>query len=61
MREGAFDMKFQVSIILKFHIYIINMNKSETSIQKGGRITMNETYGEIVVIPVNGGDTIIRG
>ena len=54
-------MKFQVSIILKFHIYIINMNKSETSIQKGGRITMNETYGEIVVTPVPSGDTIICG
>ena len=53
-------MKFQVPIILEFHIYIINMNKSETSIQKGGRVTMNE-IGEIVVIPVNGGDTIICG
>ena len=37
------------------------MNKSETSIQKGGRITMNETYGEIVVTPVPSGDTIICG
>ena len=48
-------------IILEFHIYIINMNKSETSIQKGGRITMNETYGEIVVTPVPAGDTVICG
>ena len=54
------DMKFQVSIILKFHIYIINMNKSETSNQKGVDY-MNDTYGDIVVIPVTGGDTIICG
>ena len=36
------------------------MNKSETSIQKGVDY-MNETYGEIVIIPVNGGDTVICG
>ena len=54
------DMKFQIPIILEFHIYIINMNKSETSIQKGVDY-MNDTYGEIVIIPVNGGDTIICG
>ena len=36
------------------------MNKSETSNQKGVDY-MNDVYGDIVVIPVNGGDTVICG
>ena len=48
------------SSFLLLHMYIINMTTKANILTRGARFAMNET-GEIVVIPVPSGETVICG